>query len=44
MSDNRLWNSAKKADKAGVTRDKADRLNMPVLGGGHVQVRSLEPG
>jgi hypothetical protein len=39
-----LWNPAKKPDKAGVTRDKAERPDMSRLGAGHVQVRSLEPG
>jgi hypothetical protein len=39
----RLWNPTKKSDKAGVTRDKAERLNMSGLGVGHVRVRSLEP-
>jgi hypothetical protein len=44
MSHNRLWNLSKKPDKAGVTRDKADRLDMFGLGSEHVRVRSLEPG
>jgi hypothetical protein len=43
MSDNRLWNPAKKLDKARVTQDKADRPDMSGLGVGHVRVRSLEP-
>jgi hypothetical protein len=44
MSDNRLWNPAKKSDKAGVTRDKANRTDMSRLGARHIRVRSLEPG
>jgi hypothetical protein len=32
MSGNRLWNPANKLDKAGVTRDKADRSDMFELG------------
>jgi hypothetical protein len=44
MSGHRLWNPAKKSDKAGVTRDKAKRSDMSGLGDGHVRVRSLEPG
>jgi hypothetical protein len=32
MSGNHLWNSAKKSDKAGVTWDKADRLDISGLG------------
>jgi hypothetical protein len=43
MSDNRLWNPAKKLDKAGVTRDKANRPDMSELGVRDVQVSSLEP-
>jgi hypothetical protein len=43
MSDNHLWNLAKKLDKAEVTRDKADRLDMSGLGAGHIRVRSLKP-
>jgi hypothetical protein len=44
MSDNRLWNPAKKPDKAGVTWDKADKPDMSGLEAGHVWVRSLKPG
>jgi hypothetical protein len=44
MSDNHLWNLAKKPDKPGVTRDKAERLDISGLGVEHVWVRSLEPG
>jgi hypothetical protein len=44
MSDNHLWNPAKKPDKGGVTQDKADRPDMFRLGARHVRVRSLEPG
>jgi hypothetical protein len=29
MSDNHLWNPAKKSDKAGVTRDKTERPKCP---------------
>jgi hypothetical protein len=43
MSSNHLWNPDKKPDKAGVTWDKADRLDMSGLGARHVWVRSLEP-
>jgi hypothetical protein len=43
MYDNRLWNPAKKLDKAGVTQDKTDRPDMSGLGAGYVWVRSLEP-
>jgi hypothetical protein len=32
MSDNSLWNPARKPDKVGVTCDKADRLDMSWLG------------
>jgi hypothetical protein len=32
MSDHCLWNPAKKPDKAGVTRDKAEMSNMSRLG------------
>jgi hypothetical protein len=32
MSDNCLWNPAKKPDKTGVTRDKADKPDMSELG------------
>jgi hypothetical protein len=32
MSRLGLWNPAKKSDKAGVTWDKAERLNMSRLG------------
>jgi hypothetical protein len=39
MSDHRLWNLAKKSDKAGVTQDKVERPDLSGLG-----VRSLEPG
>jgi hypothetical protein len=38
-----LWNPAKKPDKTGVTRDKADRPDMNGLGARHIWVRSLEP-
>jgi hypothetical protein len=31
MSSNRLWNPAKKPDKAGVTRDKTKRSDMSGL-------------
>jgi hypothetical protein len=41
MSSNRLWNPTKKPDKAGVTQDKVDRLDISGLGGRHVRVRSL---
>jgi hypothetical protein len=44
MSGHHLWNLAKKPDKAGVTQDKAERLDMSGLGARHVRVRSLEPG
>jgi hypothetical protein len=44
ISDNHLWNLAKKPDKARVTLDKADRPNMSGLEAGHVSVGSLEPG
>jgi hypothetical protein len=44
MSDNCLWNPAKNSDKAGVTREKADRTDMSKLGAGHIRVRSLESG
>jgi hypothetical protein len=44
MSGHHLCNSAKKSDKTGVTRDKAERSNMSGLGAGHVWIRSLEPG
>jgi hypothetical protein len=37
MSGNHLWNLAKKPDKAGVTWDKADRLNMSGLWAEHVR-------
>jgi hypothetical protein len=43
MFDNRLWNPAKKLNKAGVTWDKVDRPDMSGLGARHVWVRSLEP-
>jgi hypothetical protein len=43
MSGLGLWNLAKKSDKAGVTQDKSERLDMSELGSGHVRVRSLEP-
>jgi hypothetical protein len=43
MFNHRLWNPAKKPDKAGVTQDKAERPDMSGLGGEHVWVRSLEP-
>jgi hypothetical protein len=43
MSDHHLWNPAKKPDKAGVTRKKAERSDIFRLGPGHVQVISLEP-
>jgi hypothetical protein len=43
MSNHHLWNPAKKPDKAGVFRDKAERPNMFGQGAGHVWVRSLEP-
>jgi hypothetical protein len=43
MSDNHLWNPAKKLDKARETRDKMDRSDMFRLGAGHIRVRSLEP-
>jgi hypothetical protein len=42
MSDHRLWNPAKKSDKDGVTKDKAERPYISRLGVGHVRVRSLE--
>jgi hypothetical protein len=32
MSDNHLWNPAKKMDKVGVTWDKADRPDISRLG------------
>jgi hypothetical protein len=32
MSNNCSWNPAKKSDKAGVTRDKAERPDMSRLG------------
>jgi hypothetical protein len=32
MSGNHLWNPTKKLDKAGVTRDKANRSDMSGLG------------
>jgi hypothetical protein len=44
MFDHHLWNLAKKLDKPGVTRDKAERPDMSRLGAGHVRVRSQEPG
>jgi hypothetical protein len=44
MSGNHLSNPAKKPDKAGVARDKAERPDMFSLGARHVRVRSLEPG
>jgi hypothetical protein len=44
MFDNHLWNPTKKPDKAGITRDKADRSDMSMLGVIHIRVRSLEPG
>jgi hypothetical protein len=43
MSGHHLWNLAKKPDKAGVTQDKAERLDMSGLGAEDVRVRSLEP-
>jgi hypothetical protein len=36
MSGHRLWNPVKKSSKAGVTRDKAERLDMSGLGAEHV--------
>jgi hypothetical protein len=44
MFGNRLWNPAKKPDKAEVTQDKAERPNTSGLWAEHVWVRSLEPG
>jgi hypothetical protein len=32
MFDHRLWNPTRKADKAGVIRDKAERPDMSGLG------------
>jgi hypothetical protein len=32
MSGHHLWNPAKKPDKVGVTRDKAERQDMSELG------------
>jgi hypothetical protein len=43
MSGHHLWNPAKKPDKTGVTREKAERSDISRLGPGHVQVMSLEP-
>jgi hypothetical protein len=43
MSELGLCNLSKKPDKARVTRDKAERLDMSGLGAGHVQIMSLEP-
>jgi hypothetical protein len=43
MSGHRPWNLAKKPDKDGVTRDKAERPDMSGLGVRQVWVRSLEP-
>jgi hypothetical protein len=42
MSDHRLWNLAKKQDKARVTRDKSERADISGSEVGHVRPTSLE--
>jgi hypothetical protein len=44
MSDKRLWNPAKKLDKAGITQDKAEKPEMSGLRAEHVRVKYLKPG